>query len=99
MSSSTIAATGAPSETGTPKLTAMQVLRRGVEVSPELLRGVWITLALSLLATGGRVVVPIAVQQTIDRGITGAGGPRPGLVAGLVAAAVVGVLITACASY
>jgi putative ABC transport system ATP-binding protein len=99
MSSSTIAATGAPSETGTPKLTATQVLRRGVEVSPELLRGVWITLALSLLATGGRVVVPIAVQQTIDRGVTGAGGPRPGLVAGLVAAAVVGVLITACASY
>jgi len=99
MSSSTIAASGAPSASGAPKLGAMQVLRRGVEVSPELIRGVWITLVLSLLATCGRVVVPIAVQQTIDRGIVGDGGPRPRLVVALVVAAMIGVLITAFASY
>jgi ATP-binding cassette, subfamily B, bacterial len=97
--SSTIAATGAPSTSGAPKLSATQVLRRGVEVSPELVRGVWVTLALSLVATCGRVVVPVAVQQTIDRGIVGSDGPRPGLVAALVVAAMVGVVLTACASY
>jgi ATP-binding cassette subfamily B protein len=99
MSSSTIAASGAPSASGAPTLGAMQVLRRGIEVSPELLRGAWITLVLSLLATCGRVVVPIAVQQTIDRGIVGDGGPKPGLVVSLVVAAMIGVLITAYASY
>ncbi len=99
MSSSTIAASGAPNAAGTPKLSAIQVLRRGVEVSPELIRGVWITLVLSLLATCGRVVVPIAVQQTVDRGLAGSGGPKPGLVVALVGAAILGVLITAYASY
>jgi len=99
MSSSTIAASGASSTAGAPKLSAIQVLRRGVAVSPELLRGAWITLGLSLLATCGRVVVPIAVQQTIDRGIMRADGPKPGLVVALVVAAMVGVAITAVASY
>jgi ATP-binding cassette subfamily B protein len=99
VSSSTIAASGAAGASGAPRLGAFQVLRRGVQVSPELVRGVWVTLALSLVATGGRVVVPIAVQQTIDRGIVTDGGPRPGLVVALVAAAMLGVLITATASY
>ncbi len=99
MSNSTIQATGAPAASGAPKLGALQVLRRGVQVSPEFLHGIWITLVLSLVATSGRVVVPIAVQQTIDRGITGADGPRPGLVLAMVIAAVIGVAVTAYASY
>jgi hypothetical protein len=33
-------------------------------------------LALALLATAGRVVVPVAVQQTIDNGLS---GPEPDL--------------------
>ena len=37
--------------------------------SPELRDGIWATLALAVLATAGRVVVPIAVQQTLDRGL------------------------------
>jgi putative ABC transport system ATP-binding protein len=105
--SSTIAGSGQAGSGSAPdsaarggsRLGAWQVLRRGVQVSPELLRGVWLTLALSLLATCGRVVVPVAVQQTIDRGILSAGGPRPGLVAGFVIAAIVSVVITGVASY
>ncbi|MGN6088020.1 MAG: ABC transporter ATP-binding protein [Actinomycetales bacterium] len=49
------------------------VLRRGVGLSPEFLDGVGLTLLLAVVATAGRVVVPIAVQQTIDTAI------RPGL--------------------
>ena len=96
--SSTIAPSG-PSATGGPKFSAWQVLRKGVRISPEFVQGIWVTLALSLLATCGRVVVPVAVQQTIDRGITGTGGPRPGLVVALVLGAMLCVLITAVASY
>ena len=81
------------------RLNAWQVLREGLRHSPEFAAGIGITLALSLLATAGRVLVPIAVQQTIDRGVMGDSGPRPGLVAGFVAAAVLGVLVTAGASY
>jgi ATP-binding cassette, subfamily B, bacterial len=80
-------------------LTAWQVLRRGAQISPELLQGVRWTLLLSLLATGGRVLVPITVQQTIDRGVSGDGGTRPGLVAAFVGAAALGIVVTAFASY
>ena len=98
MSSSTIAGS-ASTAAGPAKLSAWRVLRRGVQVSPEFVHGIGATLALALVATCGRVVVPVAVQQTIDRGITGADGPRPGLVVGLVLGAMACILITAVASY
>ena len=48
---------------------------------PEFRRGLSVTLLLALIATAGRVVVPIAVQQTLDRGLLDDGGPDLGLVA------------------
>ena len=48
--------------------------------APSWPAGLPLTLLLALLSTAGRVLVPVAVQQTIDHGIRGAGGPRPGLV-------------------
>ena len=59
---------------------AWHVLRRGAELSPELTRGIWWTLLLALVATAGRVVVPVAVQQIVDNGLVGDGGPDPGFV-------------------
>ena len=50
-------------------------LRRASQVSPELTQGLVVTLLLAVLAVGGRVVVPIAVQQTIDTGVLADGGP------------------------
>ena len=76
----------------------LDVLRQGFRLSPEFGHGIRLTLALSLLATCGRIVVPIAVQQTLDRGVR-AGHARPGLVLGLVAAALAGLVVTAGASY
>ena len=52
-----------------------QTLRRGVELSPELTEGLGVTVVLAVLATLGRVVVPIAVQQTVDRGLGAAAAP------------------------
>lgn len=68
-------------------LGVLATLRRGVQISPEILDGIWLTLALAVAAALGRVVVPVAVQQTIDRGILAPGGPDAGRVATLVAVA------------
>ncbi|HTH04740.1 MAG TPA: ABC transporter transmembrane domain-containing protein, partial [Ilumatobacteraceae bacterium] len=48
---------------------AVEVLNRGMRTTPELRRGIGITLLLAFLGAGGRVVVPILIQQSIDRGI------------------------------
>jgi len=50
---------------------AAATVRRGLSLSPELRRGLPGTLVIALVATAGRVVVPIAVQQIIDGGIDG----------------------------
>jgi putative ABC transport system ATP-binding protein len=78
---------------------AWQTLRRGLQLAPEITQGITRTLLLALLATVGRVVVPVAVQQTIDHGIRGVGGPRPGLALAMALAAAVGVGITAVSAY
>ncbi|MBD8077665.1 ABC transporter ATP-binding protein [Cellulosimicrobium arenosum] len=70
-------------------LGVLATLRRGVQVSPEILDGLWVTLALAVAAALGRVVVPIAVQQTIDTGIGAESGPDATRVAVLVSVAAV----------
>lgn len=72
------------------------VLSRGLQLSPELRDGLTGTLLLALVATAGRVVVPVAIQLTIDRGVAQA---DPGMVAGLAAAAFTVVGVTAAAGY
>jgi len=85
----------ATSSTRTP----LETLRRGAELSPELTRGIGLTSVLALVATAGRVIVPVAVQQTIDKGIQAQGGPRVGLVVALATAAALAVALTGVASY
>ncbi|SFD83971.1 ABC transporter ATP-binding protein [Blastococcus tunisiensis] len=77
---------------------ALATLRRGLRMMPEFRRGLPATFALALLATAGRVVVPIAVQQVIDRGLAD-GGADMELITRLVALCAVVVLITAVAVY
>jgi ATP-binding cassette, subfamily B, bacterial len=77
---------------------AWQVLRRGVELSPELSRGVWFTVLLAVLATLGRVVVPVAVQQIVDNGIVTDTGPNPDFVLRAVAVTAGLLLLTALCS-
>ena len=38
---------------------ALATIRRGLALTPELLRGLWITLLLAVIATAGKVVVQI----------------------------------------
>jgi ABC-type multidrug transport system fused ATPase/permease subunit len=76
-----------------------QTIRRGLSLSPELRVGLGGTLALSVVAMVGRVAVPIAVQQVIDRGLRAPGGPDLGIVLTIVAAALVVLTITTTCSY
>ena len=50
---------------------ALRTVRRGLSLSPELRRGLPGTLLIALVATAGRVIVPVAIQQIIDRGLIG----------------------------
>jgi len=78
---------------------ALQTLRRGLRMMPEFRQGLPVTFTLALIATAGRVVVPIAVQQTLDRGLGAGSGPDIDLVRVLVAICVVIVLVTSIAVY
>ena len=80
-------------------LAPIETIRRGLAVSPELKEGLRLTLVLAVVASFGQVIIPIAVQQTIDRGLRGPGGPDVSFVVlmGLVAA--VGIALTSTASY
>jgi ABC-type multidrug transport system fused ATPase/permease subunit len=49
---------------------ALRTLRRGLSLSPELRRGLPGTLAIALVATAGRVIVPVVIQQIIDGGFS-----------------------------
>ena len=78
---------------------AFATLRRGLRMMPEFRRGLPATFALALVATAGRVVVPIAVQQVIDRGLAGPGGPDLDLVRHVVLLCAGVVLLTVLAVY
>jgi ATP-binding cassette, subfamily B, bacterial len=67
---------------------SLQTIRRGLALSPELRTGLSGTLALAVVAMVGRVAVPIAIQQVMDKGFRASGGPHVGLIVGIVAAAV-----------
>jgi putative ABC transport system ATP-binding protein len=82
-----------------PRLSAWGTLRRGLAISPEFRAGLPVTLLLAAVATGGRVLVPVAVQQTVDGGLLGPGGPDPGRVRAAVLLAAAAVLLTAGAAY
>ncbi len=54
---------------GTSALGARATLRRGLEISPEIVQGAVVTLLLAVLAAAGRIVVPLVVQRTIDTAV------------------------------
>jgi putative ABC transport system ATP-binding protein len=70
------------------------VLRRGLSLAPEFTKGLGLTAGFALLATVGRLVIPLAVQQTLDHGILAAGGPDFGVVRTMVLLSSLAVLAT-----
>lgn len=74
---------------------AIRTIRRGLALTPELLQGLWFTLLLAVIATAGKVVVPIAVQTILDRGIIAPDTPDIGFVASAAGLAALVLLATA----
>ena len=100
MSSRSQPPTGASGIESVEHLGTWATLKRGLELSPELRKGIGVTVLLALISTVGRVVVPYVVQQTTDRGILAKSGhPDIGLVVRLVLLAACGVALTAVTSY
>jgi ATP-binding cassette, subfamily B, bacterial len=81
------------------EIAAIETIRRGIAISPELTDGLRGTLALAVVASLGQVIVPIVVQQTLDHGLNGSGGPDVPftVLMGVVAAVAIG--LTSWASY
>lgn len=77
---------------GGAQLGVLGTLRRGVQVSPQLVQGLWLTFVLAVLAAAGKVVVPVAVQQVMDTGLLAEGGPDVRRVVTLVTLAAVALL-------
>jgi ATP-binding cassette, subfamily B, bacterial len=84
---------------GSQEMGTLDTLRRGFELSPELRRGLGVTVVLALVATVGRVLIPFVVQQTTDNGIMAAGGPDVGFVLTAILLAAGVVLVTSFAQY
>jgi ABC-type multidrug transport system fused ATPase/permease subunit len=80
-------------------ISALRTIARGIELSPELKEGFRGTMALAVLSTLGRIVVPVAVQQTLDKGLSAPGGPDLGFMGMVATIACAAVLVTALASY
>lgn len=81
------------------ELTTWETLKRGLQLSPELRKGIGITLVLAVLSTLGRVLVPFVVQRITDEGILADSGPEIDVVVRYVAIALVGVAVTAVSAY
>ena len=83
------------SEVEAQQIPALRLLRRGLAASPELRKGAALTLALALVAGGGRVITPVLVQQTIDRHISAG----PARLSGVLTMAGAGVLLILVAAW
>ena len=59
---------------------AVRTIGRGLEEAPILRQGLGVTWMLAIVGAVGRVVVPILLQQAIDRGIVGDEEVRVGFV-------------------
>ena len=79
-----------------PDIGALEVLRRGLAISPELRVGIRVTIGMAIAAAIGRLIVPIMIQQVLDRGVLGDDGYRPGFV--LVAAGLAFLVVVATAA-
>jgi ATP-binding cassette subfamily B protein len=77
---------------------ALSTVRHGLSLTPEFRTGLAGTVALAAIATIGKIIVPIAVQQTIDRGLSGT-APDLGYIRTAVLLCAAAVVLTAVAGY
>ena len=72
---------------------AFSVLRRGVAVMPEVREGIVVSLAFAVAVAAGKLLIPVAIQQVLDRGVLHKQGFQAGFVLGACAITAVGVIV------
>jgi ATP-binding cassette subfamily B protein len=77
----------------------LRTMRRGLALSPDLRTGLAGTLAFALVSMAGRVAIPVAIQQGIDRGLRAPGGPDLEVVAVVVALTLAVLAVTSVCGY
>jgi len=78
---------------------ALATVARGLRAAPQARRGLAVTVLLGVVATGGRIVPPVAVQRVVDGALLAPGGPDAASVAWPLAAATAAVLVAGLAGY
>jgi ABC-type multidrug transport system fused ATPase/permease subunit len=76
------------------RFSAVYTINRGLKEAPILRQGLALTWCLAAVGACGRIVVPVLVQQAIDKGIVRDEGVRVGMV-GVLAAIAAGALMVA----
>ncbi|MGL4173383.1 MAG: ABC transporter ATP-binding protein [Actinomycetota bacterium] len=74
-------------------------LQRALQLSPEFRRGAFVTLCLAVISVTGQIVVPLLVQQIVDRALAPGQSLDPWIVGWLLAGGFIAVVITAVSSY
>ena len=70
---------------------ALSLLRRGMGVTPELQKGIRLTIGMALVGAAGKLAIPVLIQQIVDRGLSDGDDYDAGFV--LRACAIAAVLI------
>lgn len=79
------------------RFSAVDAIGRGLQEAPILRQGLGLTWLLAAIGAGGRVVVPVMIQQAIDRGIVGQDEIRVRLVAMFALIALAGLAVAGVA--
>ena len=58
------------------KIGALMVLKRGLQISPELRTGAGLTVLMALIVAAGSLAIPVLIQQILDQGLRGEDGLR-----------------------
>lgn len=80
-------------------LGAFATLRRGLAHSPEITAGLGWTLLLAILASVGQIIIPLTVQQVVDKGLQSSSGTDVSFTASLAGLAAAAMLLTSFCSY
>ncbi|MEU5865759.1 ABC transporter ATP-binding protein [Nonomuraea sp. NPDC047529] len=83
---------------GNVERSALATIWHGLSLTPEFRKGLAGTLGLAVVATVGKIIVPVAVQQTIDTGIK-SGTPDLPYITRAVLVCAAAVVLTALAGY
>ena len=76
------------------RISLRETLRRGLAISPELRKGLGVTIALAAVAASARATIPYLTQRVTDQGLLAPGGVDLTIVHQLVAGGAVVVLIS-----